>query len=196
MGRRNLASPAVVQFYDPANGADAPVPISDNDPQRPSYRLSILNFSPTASPTDFLVLQGAVGVVTRIREIIISGVATSAANVLLSLIRRSTADTGGTSTGQTMAKRDTSDAAAGTTAQLYTANPASTGTAIATVESARINLAPAASASIDRVIWQYSWMNEKGLTLRGAADFIAFNLAGVSLPAGGALDISISFTEE
>lgn len=196
MPRRNINTPAVIQVFDPANGADAPVPMADNDPQRPTYRITILSATPAAAPTDVVLLQGAAGVVTRIREIILSGTATAASNIAPTLVRRSTANTGGTSTAQTVAKRDLSDGAAGTTCLLYTANPTGLGTVVNTVEGGRLNLAPAANGSIDRIIWQYSWMNEKGLTLRGASDFIALNFGGAAWPAGGLLDVSISLTEE
>ena len=196
MGRRNMGTPNVVQYYDPNNGVDAPVPISDNDPQKPSYRLVITNYAPPATPTDVLVIQGAAGVITRIREIQLSGVATSATNILFNLVRRSTADTGGTSAVQTSAKRDPLDGAAATVINLYSVLPSGLGTAVANAEGGRLNLAPASNASIDRFITQYSWMNEKGITLRGASDFLCLNLGGTAWPAGGFLDILISFTEE
>ncbi|CAB5162299.1 hypothetical protein UFOVP152_18 [uncultured Caudovirales phage] len=196
MPRRNLGTPNVVQYFDPANGIDAPVPVSDNDPQRPTYRITILGAAPAANPTDLLVLQGAAGVTTRIREIILSGTATSATNVTPTIVRRSSANTGGTSTAQTVAKRDTADAAAASSCQLYTANPTGLGALVNIVDGGRLNLAPAANGSIDRIFWQYSWMNEKGPTLRGASDFFALNFGGAAWPAGGLLDITISLTEE
>ncbi len=196
MGRRNMGTPNVVQYYDPNNGVDAPVPISDNDPQKPSYRVVILNYVPPATPTDVLVLQGAAGVITRIREIQLSGAATSATNVVFTLPRRSVANTGGTSAAQTSAKRDPNDGAAATVVSLYSVLPTGLGTFVANAEGGRLNLAPAANGSLDRFITQYSWMNEKGITLRGASDFLCLNLGGVAWPAGGVLDILISFTEE
>ncbi len=196
MTTRNMGSPSTIAVFDPTDGATAPIPLADNDPQRRAYSFFLSGFTPAATPTDILQIQGAANVVTRIRQIVLSGTATSASNIILNLLRRSTAATAGTPTVQTLAKRDTVDAAAVSVLSTFAANPATVGTLVNTVDGGRLNIAPAANGGIDRIIWQYSWLNEKGLTLRGVTDFICLNIGGAAWPAGGLLDIEVIITEE
>jgi hypothetical protein len=169
---------------------------SDNDPVRGAYGLYIAAITPAATPTDVLTIQGSASKIIRVRQIVLSGAATSATNVQVYLIRRSAANTGGTAAAQTLVKRDTADDAATATVNLYSANPSGLGTAVGTFDGARLNLAPAANGAIDRVVFQYSWLNDKAPALTGASDFFALNFAGAAWPSGGTLDISLTLSED
>ena len=64
------------------------------------------------------------------------------------------------------------------------------------LDGCRLNLAPAANGSIDRFMFQYTWQNDKAPNLRGVAEFIGIGLNGTSMPAGGALDVALVWSEE
>lgn len=172
------------------------IPGADNEPETATFGATLYGITPVATPTDFLLLKGAANKVVRVKEIIISGSATAASNILVNLIRRSADNTGGTRNGVSAAAHDTNDGAAAASLFQYTANASGLGTQVAVIHSARLNLAPAANGSIDRITWQWSWKNEKAVVLRGASDFIAINLGGAAWPAGGALDVDLTWTEE
>ena len=172
------------------------VPIADNEPTKPTFSATLLGIVPGATPTDLLVIKGAAGKLIRLKEMIISGTATAASNVLFQLIRRSSPNSGGTNNGITPYSHDILDGVSLVTLTQYTANATGLGTAVGTLHGARLNLAPAANGSIDRLLWDWSWKNEKAILLRGASDFVALNLNGVAWPAGGVLDIDLTYTEE
>jgi hypothetical protein len=170
------------------------VPIADNDPTRSTYSCFIPGFVPVATPTDFLQIIGSATRIVRIRSIVITGSATAASNILLATVRRSTSSTG-TTTNIPLISRDTGDNAAAAIVQTFSANPA-LGTLIGVADGGRLNIAPAANGSLDRMALQYSWLNDKAPILRGPADCLCLNLAGAAWPAGGALDINIVLSED
>lgn len=169
---------------------------SDNEPERNTYGATVTNLTPAANATDIVTITGAANRLIRIKQIIISGTATAASNVFLFLAKRSAANTGGTSTTPTIVPHDSADNAAQAVVRAYTVNPGGLGTLVGNVHGGRLNLAPAANGSIDRMIWQHTWMNDKGIILRSAAEVLAINNAGAAIPAGGALDIDLLWTEE
>lgn len=183
---------------DPRNGVLAPIPMADNDPYRAAYGYSVVGYSTiAANPTDVFTINGSASKVIRIRQIQISGYATSASSTQLNIIRRSTANTGGTATNPTPGKRDTNDDTATATLSFYSVNPTGLGTSAGTIDGGRLGLVAATGASqIDRMNFQYGWLNEKAPVLRGATDILALNFGGVAMAAGAVLDIAIWWTEE
>ena len=181
---------------DPNNQSLNPIPMADNDPVRGAYSLFIAGFVPVANTTDFLEIQGSSTKTIKIRQIILSGTATAASNILPFILRRSTTATGSTPTTQALAKRDPGNDAATAVIRTFQGSNPTTGTLVSTVDGGRLNIAPAANGGIDRCVFQFSWLNEQPLTLRGTSDFLCLNLAGAAWPAGGALDIAIALTEE
>lgn len=168
---------------------------SDNEPERATYGCAVFNVTPAANPTDLIGIVGSATRTIRVKSIIVSGSATSATNIGVYLQKRTAVNTGGTSTAQTIAPHDTADGAATATVPLYTANPTGLG-AGSVVHASRLNLAPAANGSIDRIFWQFTWLNDKGLVLRGSNELLMINLGGAAWPAGGALDVDLEWTEE
>lgn len=172
------------------------VPISDNDPLRATYALFLPNFVPVANPTDILEIAGSASRIVRIRSIIVTGIATSASNIILNTVRRSSLATGSTPTTQSLISRDTGDASATATVRTFQGSNPVTGTLIGNADGGRLNLAPAANGSIDRLLFQYSWLNDKAPILRGPTDTLCLNLGGAAWPAGGALDVNIVLSED
>lgn len=192
-------TPDGMQVVDLGGGSlGAPVgpfiPRSDNEPERATFGCSVFNITPVANATDIIGIVGSASKVIRLKSVIISGTATSASNVGIFLVKRTTANTLGTPANQTVTSHDTIDGASVATVPLYGANP-TTGTGT-TLHSGRLNLAPAANGSIDRIFWQWAWLNDKAPVIRGAAQSLMINFNGQAVPAGGALDIDFEWTEE
>jgi len=183
---------------DPNNQLLNPIPMADNDPYRAAYGFSVVGYSTiAASPTDVFTIAGSASKTIRVRQILVSGFATSATSVALNIIRRSAANTGGTSVAQTAGKRDVNDDNATASLLLYSANPSGLGTSAGIIDGGRLGLVAASGVSqIDRINFQYGWLNEKAPVLRGATDLLALNFGGAGWPAGGTLDIAIWWTEE
>lgn len=179
-----------------ASVAESAVLVCDNEPARATFGAFISGINPAVNPTDLLVIQGSASKIVRIKSIVLAGTATTATNVIVNIVRRSSANTGGTTTPIPAVSRDTGNDTSVAVVTLYTANPTTTGNLVGAIDGGRLNLAPAANGAIDRLIFQYTWQNDQAFTLRSAAEFLTINLGGVSSPGGGVLDVSLAWTEE
>lgn len=150
-----------------------------------------------ASPTDIFSIVGSSSKTIRITRIGISGTATTATSIDVALIKRSTADTGGTPTSQTAVSYDRLDGAASATVVSYGSAP-TLGTTVGEVRDAQLTLPPAASTSpaLTYLNWDFGTRSGKEITLRGAADMLSFNITSGATPAGMRLSIDIEWTEE
>lgn len=160
----------------------------------PSFRYSSYDNTPAATPTDLLTLKGAAGKIIKVRRIVISGIATTAGNLPISIIKRTAANTGGTSTAPTPAKADSGDsAAAAAVLALYTANPSGLGAGTTLV--ARRVFFNLTTAQLDRAVFEFGKDGGKPIYLRGASEWLAINGNGAALPAGCKIDFDIEWTE-
>ena len=174
----------------PAVPANATAPV---DGQRATYAASITGLASASSATDIFTITGSASMVVRVTRIRISAIKTSAgADVDIQLIKRSTADTGGTATNPTAIPYDSLDPAATATIAAYTANP-TTGTAVGTfaVDSVWVGLATAQTGLMSH---DFGNRPAHAVTLRSASEVLAVNLNGVTV-GGGAFDIWVEWTE-
>jgi hypothetical protein len=159
-----------------------------------SYAASVTGLVVAASATDIFTIIGSATKTVRITRLRISGIKTTAgAAVDIQLIKRSTADTGGTSTAPTIVPYDSANAAATAVVAAYTANP-TLGTAVGTliVDSIFVPLATASGTAMDYI---FGNRPSQAIVLRGVAQQLAVNLNGVTV-GGGAFDIWCEFSEE
>lgn len=152
---------------------------------------SAFSIVPAASATDVVEIIGSATTTVEITRVTIGGVQTTAGQVLVNLLRRSTADTVGTQTAQTIVPHQATDAAAIAVIKAYTANP-TTGTLVGNVRSRRLPIGSATSL-IPATVYEFG-ENTKPLFLAGVAQTLCINLAGATV-TGGTLDVEIEFTE-
>ena len=178
--------------------AAAPYLISaaDNEPERNTYRAFLYGLASAAAITDLLTLRGAANKTIRLKALTLSGSASAATNVGVYLAKRTAAPTGGTPTTVTPGAADSTDPNPAATLQHY-ASGAPTPGAGAVFDGGRLNLAPAANGSIDRLVFQYTWQNDKAPLLVSASEWFALNFNNANISGvAGAVDIGIAWTEE
>lgn len=161
-----------------------------------TYKYSSLGNTPAATPTDIFTITGSASKTIRVTKIVVGGLATTAGQLNPLIIRRSTANSGGTSTAPTPLARDTLNSAATATLALYTANPASLGTTVGTLDSCRLFLQTATGGAPDVCAFTYGVNDDQLVTLRGTTDSLSINFAGAAVPAGGIVDFDVEWTEE
>jgi hypothetical protein len=166
-----------------------------SDGAKATYHYFSAGNTPAATPTDVLTITGSATKTVRIKKIVLSGLATTAGQYVWLIVRRSSANTGGTSTAPTPLKHDVNDPAATATLTLYTVNPGAIGTQIGTVRGGRL-FHNVTTAQNDRLVFDFSTNQDKALILRGTSDIIAINGNSVALPAGATLDVEISWEED
>lgn len=163
--------------------------------QFPVYSVSGV-VDPASSATDVVDIVGSASAILAIRRIILAGqIASTAADQIIALIRRTTANSGGTSTdfsggtaaaGTGMQQRDSGNTASVATVKKYTANPTlgtaagtagSGGTATGIIAQRRIYARVASTLLSDIVDFDF---RDCPILLRGAAACLGINLAQTS----------------
>lgn len=182
-------------FYPAASDGDT-LAISTNG-FRSTYAYRVADFSPVAAATDVLVLSGAANKVIRVTKVGITGSATAAALVDLYVTKRTTANSGGTSTNPTATKYDSSDSAPSATLTLYTANASSLGTGTG-LEGDIIYLPASATPAGEPTHWErfYGINGAKCPILRSATESISINFGGATQPSGARYYLYIEWTED
>ena len=176
-----------------------------------TYAAGITNLNGTGAllataPTDIATITGSATKVVKVRKVHISGVATSGAQIDVFLIKRSTANTGGTAVTVTNVPYDSLNAAATATVRYYGAAAAPTnptvGTAVGTISQSMLFLSPLTSSNNNPVVGgnsvdiEFKDGDKQPLTLRGVNEVLAINLNGITVPAGTNLEIDWEWTEE
>jgi hypothetical protein len=177
--------------------ADGNVLSTSTNGTRATFRYVASDVSPVATATDVLVLSGSSSKVIRVTKVSINGTATAASIYDHYVIKRTAANTGGTSTSKTAAQSDSSDAAQTATLLQYSANPSALGTGIA-FEGNKTYLAASTTpgAAALPFVYTYGNRNDKAIVLRGTSESLAINFGGQAVPSGANLYISIEWTED
>lgn len=171
------------------------IPSVNTEGTKITWSCCVTAFVPVANATDFLTITCSTTKTVRILRIQITGLATAAATEDILLIKRSAANTGGTTANQTLVAHDQNDALTNTTIVTYSVNPTGLGTALGTVRNAKLNLGAAGAAG--SIIWDFTNRNGKGMVLRTTnSPLLALNWNGAAVPAGTSIDIEIEGTEE
>lgn len=166
---------------------------------RPSYAASAAGLTPALLPTDIFYITGSATKIVRVHRIYLSGNATDVRAPAVRVIKRSTANTGGTSAALAAVPFDSAMAAATATVRTYTVNPTSLGTQVGILLARRLFLPAAsplgsASSGSEPVLFPYG-EPAYPIVLRGTSEWLTVNLAGVTI-AGANLDLTVEWSED
>lgn len=162
-----------------------------------TFTASSAAFSTVATPTDVFAITGTASKTVKITKMWISGVQTTAGVITTLMIKRSTANSGGTSASVTAVAHDSNNSSATATVLQYTANP-TTGTTVGNVWSGKHSVPAAATAGIGGfcgVLVDFVELYGQPVVLRGTSQVLAINLNSVTL-TGGSIHCGVTWTEE
>lgn len=162
------------------------------DGVKSAYSVVMINVAPASAATDVFTIIGSGTKIVRIRALTVYGSQTTGSVVPISLVKRSTANTGGTSTTGTAVPFSSGDAAATAVVSAYTANPSSLGTSLGNL-SYEIPFIPIVKDTL--FDYNFNLVPYQVYTLNSAAETIAVNL-GAATVTGGSLSLKIQWTEE
>jgi hypothetical protein len=170
---------------------------------RNTYSSVALALPPAASATDIACIAGSATKTVYVDSIRISGTAGTLVTAPFTLVRRASADTGGTAATTTadwannIAKNDTTAPTATATLIAYSANPTINDSSPDYITSAELTVpVTSAGTSVAPIVWE--WPNtsfSQRPTLRGIAQQFCINLNAVSI-SSGLLHVAIQWTEE
>jgi hypothetical protein len=146
---------------------------------------------PVAAAQDIFWITGSATKTIKILNIGISATQTTFGTVPLFIIKRSTANSGGTPTTQTSVPNDSNFAAA-TATVISNTGSVTTGTSVGTIKTTKMKVGATTSLfGTDELRYEF----DQPIVLRGATQLLAVNL-GAATVTGGSYSIWIEWTEE
>jgi hypothetical protein len=151
-------------------------------------------FTAPASATDIFTITGSATKTIKLLSVHLHMTATTGNNATCQLIRRSTANSAGTSTTPTVVRFDTTDPVGTAVVRAYTANP-TLGTTVGTIFTDELYIS--GGATIGSNPFEYEYISDVGkpMTLRGTSEVFAINLNGVTF-ASNVCRANFVWTEE
>lgn len=168
------------------------IPTSEKPNLAVTYQATFSGAVTATTPTDVFTIAGAAGRKVIIKHLYVYGEQTTAGSLKVNLIKRSTLNTGGTSTILTSVPVDSSQAASIATLRAYTINP-TLGIAVGTLATrfVRLNTAGSVPAPLE-----FNSNNKfRDITLNSGTELLALNFNSTSI-AGNNMAIYIVWTEE
>lgn len=164
------------------------------------------NFTPPATPTDLVIIEGSATKTLRIISLAIATETTAAGSVDFFVVKRSTADTTGTfvSAGTPVPHDSNNTAATANRVGHFTVIPGALGTAVGTINRVRVGtslLIPGANTDLsdhmkECLPFSNATLLDQPITLRGVAQTLAINFNAVALVAGQVHAYRVVWIEE
>lgn len=163
--------------------------------KRPTFRAAVLDLIIAAAATDIFTIAGANGKTVRVTSLRLSGIAGTAVTVSASIVKRSAANTGGTSTAPTAVPLDSASPAAAVTLAAYTDNPTTSGTTVGIIATEKLTLPLTTTVVGKGAAVDFGIRNSQPVVLRNGAESLAVNLNGVTV-SGPKINLDVEWTEE
>ncbi len=174
------------------------VNFSNSEGQKPTYSAVIADFTPAATATDMVQIRASATKTVRITNICVSGDATGNSTEDIYLVKRTAANTGGTSAAVTITKYDSNDATPTASVVSYSVNP--TGLGAGSLIAANHIAFPALTnptVPVGNCAFTFGTRPARTAVLRaGTNEAISINWNGNAVPAGASLYMTIEWTEE
>lgn len=150
-------------------------------------------FTPGTTPQDVFTISGSA---TRTVQVVRAGIMTTQTTAGLNvwdLLKRSTANSGGTSSTLTAVPADSAFPAATAVVRQYTANPTA-GTLVGRVWGGKV-AAPVPASAVGDAEKIIDVNRISSLALRGTGEVLAWNFGGAALPTGLSVQAWVVWTE-
>jgi hypothetical protein len=161
-----------------------------------TYRAAITGLVTPASATDFFTIQGSASKTIYVTSMACSGIGSTAGTADIQVVKRSAANTTGTSTSPAVVPLDSAQSAGTAVVKAYTANPGALGAIVGVISSFKLALPLAAtggSMQIGDISVGTRFTNP--VALRGVAQTLALNGNAATLAAGANLDCEVEWIE-
>jgi hypothetical protein len=165
-------------------------------PTSPTYTTTNADITPVATPTDVIALIGSATKTILVTKFEITPTANANGSLDFYVYKRTTANTGGTSTATAITPNDSSNPAPTAVAKLYSANPSALGTG-SLVRATRITLASKSPNGIAVQTWveAFGTGNQQPIVLRGVNESLCINMNSQALPTGTEIYFTLEWVE-
>jgi hypothetical protein len=148
-----------------------------------TYAAASTAFAPPVTPTDSFTITGSATSNIYIIKMGLSTTQNALGTNQWFLLKRSAANTGGTSAVVAAVPYDSNNPAGTATVRQYTVNPAALGASLGPIWSGWVN-SPAVAGQGSGIEIDFMDMFGQPLTLLSTAEVLAWNFNGAALPAG------------
>lgn len=199
LGLTTLASAQCAQVSG-INSVPVPGITCASEPIVTTYGATSVGVVPASAATDLACLTGSATKTIRLQYIRISGSAGTLINVPVTLLKRASADTGGTAATSTALpvpySLDSTNAAASATTIAYTANPTLVDSAPGILDNDIVALVTTGTASTNgAIVFDYTARNfMQAPVLRGIAQQLCVNLNATTI-SSGVVNVTFRWTE-
>lgn len=165
-----------------------------------TYAAASTSFTPGTTPQDVFTITGSASKVIRVLQLGFSSTQSAAGTNDWFLLKRSTANSGGTSASATAVPMDRNDASATATVLQYTVNPTA-GSLVGNIWHAAL-YTPLATPTgpgyplVGGTLIDFTRLFGRTVVLRGTGDVLSLNFAGAALPAGLSMRCYVVWTED
>lgn len=161
-----------------------------------TYSAAISSHTFASNPTDIFTITGSDTKTIRILRVTFSATKSTAANLGIVFLRRSTDNTGGTFTTLTNTKRDSLSPVATAQVRAYTTNPTTLGTSAGEIFATRYYFSSGTGLGFGEVGVDFEHDLGGPIILRGTNEIFSINLLGTGVTVSGNLtEITIDWTE-
>jgi hypothetical protein len=175
----------------PNVGTDGLVWVASLPAMRPASYVASKKFA-ASSTTDNAVMPGNATNTVLLTAIKVTCTQTTAGNISVEILKRSTADSSGTSAAMTAVPDDSNYAAASSAPLSYTGTGPAAGTAVGDIDNAQIGCMAAATATPNDIYILNR--RQKPIVLRGTAQQVAVNTGNAAI-SGGNLTVTFEWIE-
>lgn len=199
LGLTTLASAQCAQVSG-INSVPVPGITCASEPIVTTYGATSVGVVPASAATDLACITGSATKTIRLQYVRVSGSAGTLINVPITLLKRASADTGGTPATSTALpvpySLDSSNAAASATTIAYTANPTVVDTTPGILDNDIVALVTTGTASTNgAIVFDYSARNfMQAPVLRGIAQQVCVNLNATTVTSG-VVNVTFRWTE-
>jgi hypothetical protein len=187
---RALTSADVVTAQ-PGNTANTtPWLVEVRPPTVDFYNFGIVNLGPAANANDIIELKGSASKTIKVYSVVMSATQATGGLIDLALVKRSTADSGGTSGPGTIIARKASSPATTASVRLYTANP-TLGTLVGIVDTKKMWIGTTTDGT-ETVSWDCSGAP---VILSAATESFCIN-TNSAMASGTSWNVSILWSEQ
>lgn len=188
-----------IKIKDLQDGSYAPITASVLAPSaKTTYSAASAAFTPDATPADVCTITGSATKTVMVTKFCLSSIQTTAGVNSWFIKKRSTANSGGTSTDLAEVPHDSNNAAGSATTLNYTVDPTS-GTEVGNIWTGKINSPAPGTAGIGGDIGtcvDFSALYGQPVVLRGTGQVLSWNFNLAALPAGLSVHCAMTWTEE
>lgn len=171
------------------------VPVSFQNSSIATYVASTGVVGQAATATDVFTISGSGTKTIKVLKVYLDTTQTLSGTNIWILMKRSTANTGGTSTSLNRVSLDSTNAVSTNTVLVYSVNPAALGTLVGNIAVTRV-FSPPVGTFGDEYLWDFSDPNKQPIVLRGTGELLTLNFNGAATPVGTVINIRAIWTEE